>query len=256
MGIIYCIRNRINGKRYIGSSTEFEKRKKNHIAALRHNYHPNPYLQSAWNKYGEVSFEFLVLDECSNDELMNREQILLDTLNPEYNICPFAYAPMRGRKHTKEFIDNLREMSKKNMTKEKLQKLQNGRRKNRKPKAEKIYKTKNEIFEMRSKASKKLWAKPSHHQKMSDAHKNYSDDIRNKIRKGVTAAWANAPEKWADARKGKGNSKHTKDEIIEIRKEHFENKKTARQIAKDRNESYGTIRSILYSNWKWVNDSS
>lgn len=70
---IYSITNIINRKRYIGQSINIEKRWSDHKCALRNNRHPNTYLQNAWNKYGESSFCFEVLTECSIDELDNNE---------------------------------------------------------------------------------------------------------------------------------------------------------------------------------------
>ena len=37
------------------------------------NLHGNPHFQAAWNKYGESSFEFRLLEECSEDILIERE---------------------------------------------------------------------------------------------------------------------------------------------------------------------------------------
>jgi len=37
------------------------------------NLHGNPHFQAAWNKYGESSFEFRLLEECSEDILVERE---------------------------------------------------------------------------------------------------------------------------------------------------------------------------------------
>lgn len=58
---IYCIENVINKKRYIGYSNNIEKRCNQHLSALRKKKHLNSYLQKAYNKYGENSFEILIL---------------------------------------------------------------------------------------------------------------------------------------------------------------------------------------------------
>ena len=83
---IYILTNNINGKRYIGSSNNIRKRLWKHRSLLRHNKHENQYLQNAWNKYGENSFTFVVLEKCEIDVLLQREQYYIDTLKPEYNI--------------------------------------------------------------------------------------------------------------------------------------------------------------------------
>lgn len=82
---IYKITNRINGKTYIGSTKNVKQRWAKHKALLRHNHHPNFHIQAAWNKYGEDSFVFEVVEECVPDELLSREQFFIDTIKPEYN---------------------------------------------------------------------------------------------------------------------------------------------------------------------------
>ena len=49
---VYQIKNLINGKLYIGSSIDVDKRLKSHFSALDKGCHNNAYLQNAWNKYG------------------------------------------------------------------------------------------------------------------------------------------------------------------------------------------------------------
>lgn len=65
-----------NGKIYIGQSTNIETRWKDHIRRLKTGKHDNQHLQNAFNKYGDKSFIFEVIEECDNnfDEL-NRLEI-------------------------------------------------------------------------------------------------------------------------------------------------------------------------------------
>lgn len=70
---IYMIRNCVNGKIYIGKSIDMHKRKINHINELRRGDHKNIYLQRAFNKYGEDSFLFSVVEYCDADKLDERE---------------------------------------------------------------------------------------------------------------------------------------------------------------------------------------
>ena len=72
---IYMIRNKVNGKIYIGQAIEIEgSRWKRHRSELRGNYHGNEHLQRAWNKYGEKSFEFSILLECEENQLNTYEE--------------------------------------------------------------------------------------------------------------------------------------------------------------------------------------
>ena len=74
---IYCTKN---GKVYIGSSTDIFIRWNGHRCNLRLNKHGNRYLQNAWNKYEEESFVFSIVEECSKDILIEREQFYLDQI--------------------------------------------------------------------------------------------------------------------------------------------------------------------------------
>lgn len=90
---IYCIINLKNGKRYIGSSKNIRQRLWSHRAELRHNKHDNPHLQSAWNKHGEQFFDYFIIEECTIESLLTREQHYIDTMHPEYNINPKTQKP-------------------------------------------------------------------------------------------------------------------------------------------------------------------
>ena len=80
---VYKILNRKNGKFYIGSSVDIEKRFNSHRKKLIAGTHNNKHLQNAWNKYGEDSFEFFVLEEVPNiNELRNRETYYLQSTEP------------------------------------------------------------------------------------------------------------------------------------------------------------------------------
>lgn len=102
-GGIYCIRNTLNNKRYIGSTHNFRVRRSAHFAALRKGNHPTRKLQRAFDKYGEAAFVFEVLERCSDEVLREVEQRYLDTAKPEYNINHFADQRSRlGLKSTDE----------------------------------------------------------------------------------------------------------------------------------------------------------
>jgi group I intron endonuclease len=90
---IYKIENRENGKVYIGSAVNLEKRLKHHRSRLRNRSHKNAHLQAAWNKYGESAFAFSTLLLCSRQNLMFYEQGCIDgfsAVEDGYNIDPIA----------------------------------------------------------------------------------------------------------------------------------------------------------------------
>ena len=94
---IYKILNTINGKQYIGSAVNLNKRKTIHWSRLRKGNHPNLYLQNAWNKDGEISFEFRVIGKCCPENLVGLEQEVMDHLKPEYNLRPAANSQLGFR---------------------------------------------------------------------------------------------------------------------------------------------------------------
>lgn len=103
---IYKIVNKVNGKYYVGSSNDIRKRWNNHKSNLRRKNHKSPHLQSAWNKYGELNFDFVIVETCNIDKLLIIEQKYLDTSILEKNICYntsyVAERPMIGIKHSDE----------------------------------------------------------------------------------------------------------------------------------------------------------
>jgi len=83
---IYKIRNLVNGKIYVGSAVDFDKRKREHFNLLKNNKHVNKHLQSSWNLNGEDSFLFEIIEEVHDKEnLIEREQCYIDILKPSYN---------------------------------------------------------------------------------------------------------------------------------------------------------------------------
>lgn len=91
---IYTITNLVNGKMYLGQTTNLiERWKKGHLVTLRRKAHSNTYLQRAWNKYGESNFIWEELEECDEKYLHSQEHYwahLLDVHNPKrgYNDKP------------------------------------------------------------------------------------------------------------------------------------------------------------------------
>lgn len=83
---IYCIKNKINNKRYIGSSTNISNRWSRHRYNLNKGVHATEHLLRSWKKYGSDNFEFIVMEYVEDvNLLLVREQFWIDLLSPEYN---------------------------------------------------------------------------------------------------------------------------------------------------------------------------
>jgi group I intron endonuclease len=102
---VYEIINKINGKKYIGQSINIMARWKDHIKVLNQNRSSCRLLQRAWNKYGENSFTFNILEQCSEDQLDDIEIKYIqmyDTINNGYNIESGGNAQKHLSEETKQ----------------------------------------------------------------------------------------------------------------------------------------------------------
>jgi group I intron endonuclease len=100
IGVIYRIVCIPNGRTYIGSTNDLTRRKSEHLKNLRGGGHCNPMLQKAFNKYGESSFEFSVIETAEGEHLIAREQFWLDrdrATGMSMNLAEFAQSGFRGR---------------------------------------------------------------------------------------------------------------------------------------------------------------
>lgn len=82
---VYCITNTVNGKKYIGSSSNLYSRLLKHRALLRHGSHGNVELQNDWDRFGEDSFDYEVVEECPENNLKIREDYYIKNSKDIYN---------------------------------------------------------------------------------------------------------------------------------------------------------------------------
>lgn len=88
---IYCLKNTVNDKCYIGSAQKLNYRLWNHKHKLIKGNHANKILQNFVNKYGINTLYFEILEKVEDiNRLLEREQYYLDKLTPEFNILKTA----------------------------------------------------------------------------------------------------------------------------------------------------------------------
>lgn len=91
--LIYCMMNTVTQRKYVGSTSRYSHRKRDHLCRLRKHYHTSALMQEDYDKFGEGSFVFFVLEEVrtfDREELFGREQHWIDQYAPEYNVNPVA----------------------------------------------------------------------------------------------------------------------------------------------------------------------
>ena len=111
---VYKWINSVTGSYYIGSSVNLNRRIKcyldpNYIKTYKH----KSIVYSAILKYGLSAFRLEILEHCSKEEILKREQFYLDTLKPDYNILKLAGSSL-GFKHSYLTILQMRKRNKNN----------------------------------------------------------------------------------------------------------------------------------------------
>lgn len=219
---IYIIKNKENGKCYIGKTEEsFKRRWWHHKGCLNGGYHSNKYLQHSWNKYGEESFSFEVLVTYEEGLDLNELEI---KLIKEYNSFEKGYnltiggEGTTGHKMTEEAKRVIGIKNRENMTGKKLSE-------ETKKKMSESHKGKIKTEEHRKNLSKSLKGK--------EVKQETKDKLRN----------ANIGSKQA-------NSKYTEELIYEVKVD-LKNGYTPKMI----NEKYGIPTSYVYhirDNRRWT----
>jgi hypothetical protein len=104
VSVIYSIKCKQSKKQYIGSAVNYDKRKRHHLDRLHNKKHHNIHLQRAWDKYGEQSFYFEIMEEVEDTTIiLEREQCYIDNIGMKnlYNINPTAGSNL-GRKFSEK----------------------------------------------------------------------------------------------------------------------------------------------------------
>ena len=98
---VYAIVHIPTNRAYVGSSVNLTRRFKEHRTSLRASRHHSKYLQNAWNKYGENSFEFkTLLTVDTPKEAKEIEQAFLDCFyDSTMNCNPSAIGFPSGDAH-------------------------------------------------------------------------------------------------------------------------------------------------------------
>lgn len=98
---IYSIQSP-SGKLYIGSSQNIEYRWKQYKWGS-HNYKDTPIIRSLL-KYGWLNHKFQVIFECKEEDLLDKEQMLIEFYKPELNCQLIVSRPpsQKGKKRSEE----------------------------------------------------------------------------------------------------------------------------------------------------------
>jgi group I intron endonuclease len=203
MKAVYKIFHIATKKVYIGSALSTRVRWNNHISLLRRGLHHSTHLQSAWDKYGEDSFKFEIIEIVGNsNDLVIKEQYWIDNYKSHntkygYNNCPKAGSAL-GRVLSEEHKRKISEAAKNRCNNpEFLLKMSHTAKKlwgnPEFIKKRKGWKHTEEFKSEQSIRSKKLWKEPKfiENMKIAQKEKPRSIETRNKMSESRRKLWNN-----------------------------------------------------------------
>jgi hypothetical protein len=107
---IYMWINKLNGKKYVGSSVNLRRRLLEYYNVNRLLNEKSMPINVALLKYGYHNFSLTILEICDVNNLMSREKHFFEKYTPEYNILDTPGSPSRGSgwRHSEATIENMR----------------------------------------------------------------------------------------------------------------------------------------------------
>lgn len=182
---IFCVENFVNSKKFIGYSKIGKYYKSDIYGQLRRGVFKNWKLQEDWNKYGEKSFEFNIIEENSGIGWIERKQYYMDL----YKTCETGYN-IRPKADLSEIASG---------TKEKMSKAQEGEKNHR-------------FGKKMSSKEKQIRSEKFSGEKNPNYGKKHSSKIRKKISKKATGRKMSeeAKRKISKYKIGKKNSEESK----------------------------------------------
>ena len=183
--VAYIYVLKCQSKVYVGSARNGMKRIQDHFWALKNSRHENPYLQRAWNKYGEGEFRAEVVAICALEHRWEIEQQWIDRLN--------ACDRKRGFNvmHSVQKLLPSEQMSKK-LKKYWKRRWEDPEYKEKRTKELADLSKKPGVREKMQAAKLASWADPNYRGLLVAKHKEYASKPVNKARlsKQATNSWA------------------------------------------------------------------
>jgi GIY-YIG catalytic domain/NUMOD1 domain len=107
---IYMWINKLNRKKYVGSSVDLRRRLLEYYNVNRLLNESSMPINVVLLKYGYHNFSLTILEICDVDNLMSREKHFFEEYTPEYNILDTPGNPSRGFgwRHSEAAIENMR----------------------------------------------------------------------------------------------------------------------------------------------------
>ena len=231
---IYQIKNKINGKKYVGQSTDIEGRLKDHFRYLKNkNYkQENEHFMRAFHKYGAENFEASIIAICDEKDLNIYEPWFINIqgcANPKY-----GYNKTFGGEGNRATIETRKKMSRNHADVKGKNNPFYGKRHSDE--------SRKKISESKKGKNHPFYGKEfseEHKKKMSESHKGkkFSEEHKKKMsesHKGKKLSEEHK-KKISESHKGKKFSEEHKKKISECHKGKKVSEKHKKKISESRN---------------------